>query len=200
MRSMNRYLPNTLTLLRFPLTGLFLYGSFHDSLAWRLAATLFFLLSMLTDLLDGYLARRMGSVTSFGSFLDPLADKVLVLSGFFVLLARPGLHWGDWSPWVTVSVLVIVLREIAVTILRSYRVKKSRPIVTSMWGKAKTTTQMIALVAALLVLNLRESLRVDLPELMHVIALGIIASAVLAAISATDYFRESSTTSLKTNR
>ena len=192
MLEMRQHVPNALTILRFPLTGLFLYGSFHPSLAWRLAATIFFLLSMLTDLLDGHIARKMGTESSFGSFLDPLADKVLVLSGFFVLWMRPGLEWGAWAPWVIGSVTIIALREVAVTILRSYRVRQDRPIVTSMWGKAKTTTQMIALVVALLLLNLRESLRIDLPQLMHVIALGIIASAVLAAISATDYFRSAS--------
>lgn len=189
MHVIQRHLPNALTLLRFPLTALFLYGSFHEELAWRLAATIFFLLSMLTDLLDGHVARKMGTVSPLGSFLDPLADKVLVLSGFFVLWMRPGLDWGAWAPFVVGSVVVIALREIAVTVLRSWRVKQDRPLVTSIWGKAKTTTQMVALVVALLLLNIRESLRVDLPQMMHVIALGIILSAVLAAISATDYFR-----------
>jgi len=127
---MRRHLPNLLTLLRFPLTGLFLYGSFQESMPWHLIATVTFLLCMLTDLLDGLIARRMGTVSNIGSFLDPLADKVLVLSGFFVLWKRPDLIWGGWLPWVVGSVLII--------------------------------------------------------------ALGIIASAVLAAISATDYFRKSS--------
>lgn len=189
MHPMWRHLPNALTLLRFPLTALFLYGSFHEALAWRLAATLCFLLSMLTDLLDGHLARKMNTVSQLGSFLDPLADKVLVLSGFFVLWMRPGLEWGAWAPFVIGSVAIITLREIAVTVLRSWRVKQARPLVTSIWGKAKTTTQMIALVVALLLLNIREAFRVDLPLVMHVIAFGIILSAVLAAISATDYFR-----------
>lgn len=189
---MRRHLPNLLTLLRFPLTGLFLYGSFKTTLAWHLAATVAFLLSMLTDLLDGLIARRMGTVSSFGSFLDPLADKVLVLSGFFVLWQRPDLVWGGWLPWVVGSVLIIALREIAVTVLRSYLVKKSSPLVTSIWGKAKTTTQMITLVAAFLLLNVEEFFHINLRFVLNIIALGILASAVLAAISATEYFRRSS--------
>lgn len=193
--SMRRHLPNLLTILRFPLTLFFLYGSFQSEDIWKIGATLAFLISMLTDLLDGLIARRMNATTSVGTFLDPLADKFLVLAGFFVLLIRPDLHWGAWKVWVLISVGLVVFRELAVTILRSWRAMGDRPIVTSVWGKAKTTIQMITLVTALLLLNARDIYHWHSEYVIDFIAFGILASAALAVFSAGDYFHTVATDS-----
>ncbi|MFH0881564.1 MAG: CDP-alcohol phosphatidyltransferase family protein [bacterium] len=195
---MRRHLPNLLTTLRFPLTLLFLYGSFQLEAIWKVCATLAFLLSMLTDFLDGLIARRMNATTSVGTFLDPLADKFLVLSGFFVLLVRPDLHWGAWKIWVLISVGLVALRELAVTVLRSWRAVSDRPIVTTVWGKAKTTVQMITLVAALLLLNARDIYHWHSESVLDFIAFGILASAALAVFSAGDYFHTVATDSSAT--
>lgn len=186
---LRRQIPNLLTLLRFPLTGVFLYGSFRGDLGWELIATVAFIVSMITDALDGRLARRYDVVSDMGTFLDPLADKVLVLSGFFVLLARPDLNWGAWYPWMLGSVVVIAFRELSITVLRMARSAASKPLVTSIWGKAKTTVQMVTLVAGLLLLNLRDLLARDTEIFLPVIAFGILASALLALLSGIDYFR-----------
>jgi len=184
-----------LTILRFPFTIVFLYGSFQSSVDWRIIASLFFLLSMLTDLLDGITARRWDAESKFGSFLDPLADKFLVLAGFFVLLTRPDLHWGAWNLWVLGSVIIIAVREFAVTILRSWKVKSGSPLVTSIWGKAKTMVQMVTLITGLLILNIRDLSMFEIPGILNLIAFGIVLSALLALISATDYFRTSQNSS-----
>ncbi len=187
---MVRYLPNVLTLLRFPLTALFLYGFFQTTAEWRMFATFCFILSALTDSLDGLVARRIGATSKVGAFLDPLADKVLVLSGFTALLLRTGDHWGDWYPWLVAAVIVIALREIAVTALRSYMMASQKPLVTSIWGKLKTTVQMVTLIAALVALNAAELFGWQSANLLKTIGIGIFISALLAAISAWDYFRK----------
>lgn len=187
---MRRHLPNVLTSLRFPLTLLFLYGMFRPEEGWRLIATVAFFVGALTDMLDGIAARRMGATTPVGTFLDPLADKFQVLSGFFVLIARPDLNWGVWKVWVLTSVVLIVAREFFVTVLRTWRIRTDRPLVTSYWGKSKTTVQMITLIVALLLLVLRDFQGREIPGVLDGIAVGIIASALLALISAVEYLRQ----------
>jgi CDP-diacylglycerol--glycerol-3-phosphate 3-phosphatidyltransferase len=170
------------------LTLVFLYGMFQPDLRWRIIATGAFILGALTDMLDGIAARRMDATTRIGTFLDPLADKFQVLSGFFVLLLRPDLPWGGWRLWVLGSVILILLREILVTGLRSVRVRSSKPLVTSIWGKAKTTVQLITLITAFLLLLIRDFLGGEIPGVIDGIAVGILASALLALISGWDYF------------
>lgn len=187
---MRRHLPNVLTSLRFPLTLIFLYGMFRPEASWHLIATAAFFLGALTDMLDGMAARRMNATTPIGTFLDPLADKFQVLSGFFVLLARPDLDWGGWKVWVFVSVLLIVAREFFVTILRSWRIRRDQPLVTSVWGKTKTTVQMITLFTAMALLVLRDLVGKEIAGVLEGIAVGIVASAILATISAIEYMRQ----------
>ncbi|HEB84976.1 MAG TPA: CDP-alcohol phosphatidyltransferase family protein [Bacteroidetes bacterium] len=186
---MRRQVPNILTVLRFPLAAVFLYGFFQPSVSWRLAATACFILSALTDTFDGLLARKMGAITGVGAFLDPLADKVLVLSGFFALMLRPDLPWGGWKHVIIVSVLLIALREVGITVLRWVRVTGDRPLVTSFWGKAKTTTEMVTLIVALLTFNLLELYGLQLPVLIHLVAVGVVGSALLAVYSGLGYLR-----------
>ncbi|MBD3167809.1 hypothetical protein GF324_14500 [bacterium] len=186
-----RYIPNILTALRFPLTIIFLYGILQPSAAWRIAGTVCFMLSALTDLLDGILARRYGVVTEFGAFLDPLADKFQVLAGFTALLLHPGLQWGMWHTVIVVSVIVIAAREVTVTVLRSYRKKRDKPLRTSMWGKAKTMTQMLTLIVAFVLAAVTDALGATEPRLLiHLIGTGIVASALLAGVSVVVYVRQ----------
>jgi len=155
---------------------------------WRLIATACFVLSAITDLLDGIAARKMNATTEIGIFLDPLADKFLVLSGFIVLLLRPDLIWGNWNLWILISVILIAFREIAVTVLRSWRVAKASPIVTSVWGKSKTTVQMITLITAFILFNARDFFDWDSVFLRDAVAIGILLSALLALFSGANYF------------
>ena len=109
------------------------------------AATLFFLCAALSDFYDGYLARRRGTVTRLGRFLDPLADKVLTSAAFisFAILKIV-------AAWM---VYVIVVREIAITGLRIYSLSKKNPLITSRLAKWKTSIQMTVIFIILLFMN-----------------------------------------------
>ena len=129
-------LPNALTLARFatiPLVMLFL--SFQGKWGSFLAA-LFFGIAFLTDILDGYLARRYGEVTILGKLLDPLADKILVCSTLIMLIPM-----GRAPAWI---VMLIIVREMAVTGLRGIAVSQGMVIQASSLGKYKTVFQSIA--------------------------------------------------------
>lgn len=102
---------------------------------------LIFILASLTDKLDGYLARKNNQVTTFGKFLDPLADKILVLAAMIMLV-----EMGRLPAWIPIIVLT---REFIVSGYRLIAVEKGGKVVAaSNWGKLKTVTQMIAIILA----------------------------------------------------
>ena len=105
-----------------------------------------FSLASLTDQLDGYIARKRNEVTTFGKFLDPLADKILVLTTMIILVER-----GLIPSWIPIIVLA---REFIVSGYRLIAVEKGgKVIAASIWGKIKTVTQMIAIILALFNIN-----------------------------------------------
>ncbi|MCI0697697.1 CDP-diacylglycerol--glycerol-3-phosphate 3-phosphatidyltransferase [candidate division KSB1 bacterium] len=136
--------PNQLTVLRIALTPVLVFLLSREGLSYRYASFAVFLLASLTDWYDGYAARKFGRVTAWGKFLDPLADKVLVLTMFFVFMSL-GLVRG----WMVVA---ITARDVLITGLRSYAEWKRQPIVTSMSAKWKTFSQMTAIYLILLYL------------------------------------------------
>ncbi len=192
---MHRHLPNVLTSLRFPLTGLFLYGWLQAEVYWHLIATGVFFVGILTDWLDGKLARQMGRVTKVGSFLDPLADKVMVIAGFYAIFATPGFEWGMWRIWILVAFGLIVLRELGITVLRSWLVRGGQPLATSFLGKLKTSVQMVTLIIALLGQNLRELAAWDAFWFESLVGVGVLLSAVIATISGLVYLQNAKQTS-----
>ena len=102
-----------------------------------------FIIASLTDKLDGYIARSRNQVTTFGKFLDPLADKILVLSALIILV-----EYGKIPSWIPIIVLA---REFIVSGYRLIAVEKGgKVIAASIWGKLKTVTQMIAIILAFL--------------------------------------------------
>ena len=135
-------LPNSLTISRLVaipvlMALLLLRFPFHD----QVAAALFIAFS-LTDTLDGQIARRRGTVSDFGKFLDPLADKLFVLAVLIVLVQE-----GLVAAWV---VVVIFSRELIITILRSVGASQGRVIAAAPLGKTKTVTQMAAVTLLIL--------------------------------------------------
>ncbi|HDZ23617.1 MAG TPA: CDP-diacylglycerol--glycerol-3-phosphate 3-phosphatidyltransferase [Desulfobacteraceae bacterium] len=131
-------LPNSLTFFRIaciPLVLLFLKISGKTG---SFLAALLLALAFITDMLDGYLARRYASVTTLGKFLDPLADKILVSVSMIMLIPL-----GRIPVWM---VIVIIAREMAVTGLRGIAVSEGIVIQASSWGKYKTVFQCISLV------------------------------------------------------
>lgn len=140
--------PNQLTTLRILLTPLFAWLILSDDPTTRIWGFVVFVVASLTDLYDGYHARKHGQTTRWGAFMDPLADKILVTTAFvyFVYL--------DLLPlWM---VVVVALRDAIVTLLRLYAELKDRPVVTSRAAKIKTALQNALAYMLLLLALLRE--------------------------------------------
>lgn len=170
-------LPNVLTLERIlaaPVVMVLLAAGTRVT-AWAAAGV--FLLSAITDLVDGMLARRWNQVSLLGKFLDPLADKVLVLGTLLVLL-----DLGRISPWV---VFVILGREIGVGTLRTIAMGEGVVIAARDLGKQKTLFQMSGLVALILSESFTVGgFTVDLQAVGNVL---LWIGAALALVSAVDY-------------
>ena len=131
---------NKLTILRIALIPVFLILAYSGQLHWALAV---FLLASLSDLFDGYIARHYNQITDLGKFMDPLADKMLVLAAmcYFVEVGRmPG--------WV---LAIVLLREFAVSGMRLVAVEQGRVIAAALSGKVKTAATMVCLCLMLLI-------------------------------------------------
>lgn len=138
-------LPNTITLFRLVLTAVFCVAASAEGLVGYAIALSAFVLGAISDWLDGYLARRMGLVTSLGKLLDPLADKILVCSGFVYLSAK-----GLCPVWVTA---LILCREFLVTGIRQIAIEEGKVIAADQLGKWKTTFQLTFIITALVYLT-----------------------------------------------
>ena len=137
-------LPNKLTLIRMIMTPFFLVALLLDFPFHYLIALAIFSVASYTDYLDGSIARKQGIVTSFGKFLDPIADKMLTTSallGFMVL----DIGWG--TVWIT---FIVLLREFVVASVRMVAVSSGgKVIAANIWGKLKTVIQMVAIIFAM---------------------------------------------------
>jgi CDP-diacylglycerol--glycerol-3-phosphate 3-phosphatidyltransferase len=138
-------LPNLLTLVRILLVPVLVLLFFVPASWTPLACAAVFGLASITDWLDGYLARRLNMMTPFGAFLDPVADKLIVVSALVMLTGAHG------NLWFSLAAVVIVGREIMISALREWMAEmQRRGIVAVRWlGKAKTTAQMIAILVLL---------------------------------------------------
>ena len=136
-------LPNKLTIFRIILVPIMVIITFFDiDIKWILVDAIFIIAS-LTDKLDGHIARSRNLVTTFGKFLDPIADKILVLAAMLVLVEAAKLP--AWIP------IIVLFREFIVSGYRLVAVEKGGKVVAaSVWGKLKTVTQMVALVLAII--------------------------------------------------
>ncbi len=136
-------LPNKLTIVRLIMTPFFLLALLWPFPHHDLVALLLFVLASITDYIDGYLARSRHQVTDFGKFLDPLADKMLTTAAFLGFIAR---DIGTGIVWIT---FIVLIREFLITSLRLVSVGKGNVIAANMWGKAKTVSQMVAIILAI---------------------------------------------------
>jgi CDP-diacylglycerol---glycerol-3-phosphate 3-phosphatidyltransferase len=169
-------LPNGVTVIRILAIPVILILLFTSGRLYQLITALFFLLAAITDTLDGYLARRRGMVTSLGKFLDPLADKLLIVTALIALI--PARNIPVWM------VIVIVGREIAVTGLRGIAASQEIVISASTLGKYKTVFEVASI--ALLILD-RTYLSVDC-HLWGMVFLWV--ALVIAVLSGIDYFKK----------
>jgi len=144
-------LPNLLTVSRIGLTFLFMLALFTHNAAGRVWALGLFGLAALTDLFDGWFARRWHQESDFGVLMDPIADKILVLAAllsFVELKLVPA--------WM---VVLIVSREFLITGLRLVAVRQGKVLAAERGGKHKTVSQMVAIVAALCYLVARDAVQ-----------------------------------------
>jgi len=136
-------LPNKLTVSRFGLTALFLVVLFSRVPYHETIGLVLFALGGITDFLDGRIARKRKLITNFGILMDPLADKIMVCSAF---IAFVGLGW--MPAWM---VVIIVARELAITGLRLLAASKSVVLAAEGYGKHKTISQIVTIIAILIV-------------------------------------------------
>ena len=165
-------LPNKLSITRAVCIPVIVVLLYIQTPPCRIAAGILFILACLTDFLDGQIARKKNLVTDFGKFIDPVADKLLVLTTMIMLI-----HLGKMPAWI---VIIILCRELAVDGLRMVAVTKGHVIAAGPLGKWKTACQMI-LISFMLILNLSVYDAWPLILLAGVVIL-------LTVISAVDYF------------
>jgi CDP-diacylglycerol--glycerol-3-phosphate 3-phosphatidyltransferase len=136
-------LPNVLTVLRIMLVPVLVVALLGNTPSGDVLAAVVFALASLTDFIDGYLARARDSITNFGKLMDPLADKLLVVAALISLVSLNRL-----AAWVA---MVIITRELAVTVLRLGASQAGVVMAASMFGKVKTCLQIAAILAVIAV-------------------------------------------------
>ena len=144
-------LPNVLTLIRLALIPVFIILFYWPTDLSNLYAAIVFIIAALTDLLDGYLARKLKLTTKFGAFLDPVADKIIVCTALVLIVEHYSLYTDVLYPhlgkFITIPAMIIVAREITVSALREWMAElgKRANVAVSWFGKWKTTIQLTAI-------------------------------------------------------
>jgi CDP-diacylglycerol---glycerol-3-phosphate 3-phosphatidyltransferase len=162
-------LPNLLTVFRILLVPVLVAALLQEAGPGESLAAAVFAVASFTDALDGWIARRQKKVSTFGKLMDPLADKLLIIGALVSLVSL-----GRLEAWVA---MVIIAREVAVTILRTIAAERGLVIAASWLGKAKTVLQ-IAAVIALIATN-------PSPAWVDVL---VYAAVAVTVISGADYF------------
>ncbi len=168
-------LPNFITLIRILLIPVFVVLFATPTSDRSLGAALIFVLAAVTDLLDGYLARRNGQVTILGKLLDPVADKLLVLSALILLVNVDRVS--------ALVAILIIAREVAVTGIRAIAASKGMVISAEMTGKYKMALQVVAVV----LLIVEGTFLSDLGNLHLVGTVALCLSLVLGYVSGGQY-------------
>lgn len=183
----NWNVPNALTTFRIvmvPFFGWALLVDGGDSVLWRSVAFVLFALAMITDKIDGDLARKHNLVTDFGKIADPIADKAITGMAFIGLSIVGDIWW-----WVTIVVLV---REWSVTVLR-LSIAKRVVIAAKDLGKLKTTVQAVALGGLILPMrdpDLPEALQAPGDVLFYLAQVFLVAAVALTLYSGYEFFRD----------
>ena len=180
---MIKFIPNIITVFRIILVPFFIYFLMNDFINSKLYAAIIFGIASISDMLDGKIARKYGIVTRFGTFMDPLADKILVVSAFlaFVIL-------GYIPLWM---LLVIVSRDVIITLLRMLMEHNGITMVTSNIGKLKTVVQILAINLILfymITLSYGIDEIVNLFDKFSIIYFFMIITTIFTLITGIDYF------------
>ncbi len=185
-RPNNWNLPNALTTLRIlmvPFFGWALLVDGGDSVLWRTVAWALFVAAMVTDKVDGDIARSRNLVTNFGKIADPIADKALTGMAFVGLSIVGELWW-----WVTIAVLV---REWGITLMRFWLIRHGVVMPAGRGGKLKTVTQTVALAMLIAPLQMFSGFWEPVGEVLWwIAAVTMGAAVVLTVLTGLDYVRE----------
>ena len=157
---------NKITIFRIILIPVFMVLAYQNLFGWALAV---YIIACLSDVADGYIARHYNQVSNFGKFMDPLADKLLVVACMVIFT-----EWGRFPSWAT---MIVLAREFAVTGLRLVAAEGGLVIAAGWSGKIKTTCTMVGLCAMLLFENL--------PVLDLVVMIVIVATTLYSGV---EYF------------
>lgn len=159
---------NKLTMLRVIMIPVFLLALYIDFPFNNIVALIIFILASVTDFIDGYIARNFDQVTDFGKFMDPLADKLLVISAMLWFVKV-----GQMEAWI---VLVVLAREFAVSGLRMVAAPKGLVIAAAWSGKIKTAATMVCICIML----------VPIPEILNTLCVAVIL--ITTVVSGIEYF------------
>lgn len=173
--------PNKLTMLRVILIPVYMILYLLCGTVGLYLAIVTFLLATLTDQLDGHLARKNNQITTFGKLMDPLADKLLIMSALISFAVKD-------LPYINAGVVMVILaRELIVTGVRMLAMGENKIIAASIWGKAKTVSQFILVVAVMIF----EIIKSHLPEAAGfcdpVILIMTVVAVALTIYSGYDY-------------
>lgn len=188
-------LPNKLTLLRIILVPFFVAFLLLENVPHHyLIALIIFAVASLTDMLDGKIARKYNMVTDFGKFADPLADKILVISAFACFIQLDIVN--------AVFIILVLFREFTVTSIRLVAVESGKVVAANIWGKAKTVSQMIAIIVVLLsgyvfelfsmgVLSALQETVANAQNIMNIVNQSLLwISALLTVVSGVIYIKD----------
>lgn len=164
---------NKITILRIILIPIFLFVLLSNITNNLMIALVLFLVASFTDFLDGYLARKLDLVTKLGKFMDPLADKLLVISAMLAFV-----EIGLLPSWVA---FIIVSRELIISVFRAIAASEGVVIAASWWGKLKTNSQIIMIIILLLNNYIPESI------VTYLNPLSIAAATIFTVFSGLDY-------------
>jgi len=176
-------LANRLTMLRVVLAAGVFAALMADGPRWHGAAFVMFLAAIITDWLDGWLARRMGTVSPFGKVADPIADKILVIGTLIALIRTKELAIPLWA------VFIIVIRELLIGGVRVIAGAQGIILAADRWGKIKTAIQLVAILIILAVVILRDR-GLAAPWMMRSAYPLTVLCAILALSSLGVYLRQ----------
>ncbi len=180
------------------LSPLCLWFMLDQTLLATFIAFVVFIVAAITDYMDGYYARKLGVVTSFGNFMDPLADKILTTAAFVGFALQNRVEW--WMVWV------VIVRDALMTLMRLYGDTVHMPVKTSWSAKVKTTVQMVYIIVILLlgvcevwiqqqrqtvsIFDVLIELSVYTMSSLHVVYIGMVVVTTVTTWTAIEYVYE----------
>ena len=188
--------PNKLTLARMIMTPVFMATMLINFPYHYAISLVIFIAASLTDMIDGKMARKYNLVTDFGKFLDPLADKMLTTAAYLgFMFVYSAINPNNYGIQITVITFIVLFREFMVSSLRLVTANAGLVVAANIWGKLKTVSQMVGIIAALFFYTLMDDFGVaqytTICNIMNIVIMVLFwISTVLCVISGLIYLNE----------